>query len=111
MEPKTEAAQWLKCVWEAMCKQRKDELALLEKAKQDDVWTEHLQQRVDNLIVELRQLEADALAFGTGPNPLPAEEELEERLLGRHVWQGDGSCLIGAESEWVSKEQPAEGVW
>lgn len=76
---KTKAAQWLKCVWEAMCKQRKDELALLEKAKQDDVWTEHLQQRVDNLIVELRQLEADALAFGTGPNPLPAEEELEER--------------------------------
>mmetsp|Transcript_10484 Transcript_10484/g.29915 ORF Transcript_10484/g.29915 Transcript_10484/m.29915 type:complete len:508 (+) Transcript_10484:97-1620(+) len=77
---KTKAAEWLKAVWTAMCKQRKDELALFEKVKQDDLMTEHLQQRIDGLIAELRQLETDARAFGTGPDPLPAERELEDSL-------------------------------
>eukprot|EP00929_Paragymnodinium_shiwhaense_P113443 TRINITY_DN81739_c0_g1_i1.p1 TRINITY_DN81739_c0_g1~~TRINITY_DN81739_c0_g1_i1.p1 ORF type:complete len:500 (-),score=169.70 TRINITY_DN81739_c0_g1_i1:64-1488(-) len=78
---KAQADEWLKSIWSTICQQKREQLLLHQRIKEEDLWTSHLQKRTDALVQELTTLEDDVRgAFDEWGEPMPDEEKIEQEM-------------------------------
>mmetsp|Transcript_57158 Transcript_57158/g.118649 ORF Transcript_57158/g.118649 Transcript_57158/m.118649 type:complete len:440 (+) Transcript_57158:3-1322(+) len=59
---KDQAEDWLGAVWAALNQQRREQLLLYQRVKEEDDWAGRLQDRTESLVVELQVLEKETHA-------------------------------------------------
>lgn len=78
---KAQADEWLKSIWSTICQQKREQLLLHQRIKEEDLWTAHLQKRTDALVQELTNLEDDVKgAYDEWGEPMPEEEQIEQDM-------------------------------
>mmetsp|Transcript_44793 Transcript_44793/g.84209 ORF Transcript_44793/g.84209 Transcript_44793/m.84209 type:complete len:459 (+) Transcript_44793:179-1555(+) len=80
---KQQAEEWVRAMWSTICQQKREQLMLHQRMKEEDNWTEHLQQRTDALVEELRVLEEDVRGYEGPVGATERERQLEEDMFKR----------------------------
>jgi len=80
---KRQADEWVKAMWSTICQQKREQLLLHQRMKEEDHWTAHLQERTDALVEELRALEDQVRDYEGPVGATEKEKELEEDMFRR----------------------------
>lgn len=78
---KRQADEWVKAMWSTICQQKREQLLLHQRMKEEDLWTAHLQERTDALVEELRLLEEKVRDYEGPVGATEKEKQLEEEML------------------------------
>merc|ERR550537_744111 len=75
---KRQADEWVKAMWSTICQQKREQLMLHQRMKEEDLWTAHLQERTDALVDELRTLEEKVREYEGPVGATEKEKQMEE---------------------------------
>merc|ERR1719353_251833 len=78
---KRQADEWVKAMWSTVCQQKREQLLMHQRMKEEDLWTDHLQQRTDALVEELRFLEERVREFEGPIGATEKEKQIEEEMM------------------------------
>lgn len=78
---KRQADEWVKAMWSTICQQKREQLLLHQRMKEEDSWTQHLQERTDTLVEELRTLEEKVKDYEGPVGASAQEKKLEEEMF------------------------------
>lgn len=80
---KRQADEWVKAMWSTICQQKRDQLLLHQRMKEEDLWTAHLQERTDALVEELRALEEKVREYEGPVGATEKERQVEDDMFQR----------------------------
>jgi len=80
---KRQADEWVKAMWSTICQQKREQLLLHQRMKEEDLWTAHLQERTDALVEELRALEEKVREYEGPVGATEKERQVEDDMFQR----------------------------